>query len=431
GDFTITANTCGSSLAAQTGCTVSLVFAPKSSGAHSGSFTITGDGKTLSAALSGDGVLPATDALAPTLLAFAAQALGTSSAAQRVTLTNSGDVALTLIAATASDGFTATNGCGNSLAAHSSCAIVVVFQPKTLGAVTGTLTVSDQYRSQTVALAGTGIAPAGVSLAPLFGVSFAATGVGLTSAPQTVTLTNNGGVALEVSSIAVSGDFNIVAGSNTCGASLAPGVACTMQVAFTPTVAGARNGTLTVASSAANSPHTLALSGAAVDFALAANGPTAATVASGQSATYSLLYTPGPMVAGAAVQVACSGLPVFASCHVNPAALAVDGNAIPIAVTVVTGDMNAAMRGGGNAALAMLLAPAFVFMLRRRRVVPAMLLCALMVVAGCGAGRTIPSSGGPSGGGGGVATPAGAYNITVTATGSGLTRSVSLTLNVK
>jgi hypothetical protein len=430
GEFTITANTCGATLATQTGCTVSIAFAPKSSGAHSGSFTIMGDGNALSASLTGSGVLPATDAIAPASLTFSAQALGTTSTAQQVTLTNKGDVPLTLIAASTTGDFAATNGCGNSLAAHSSCAIVVVFQPKALGAATGVLTLSDQYRAQTVALSGTGVAPAGVSLSPLFGVSFAATGVGLASAPQTVTLTNNGGVALAISTIAINGDFSIVAGSNTCPTTLATGAACTMQVAFVPASAGVRNGALTVVSSAANSPHTLALSGAAVDFALTANGPTTATIASGQSATYSLLYSPGPAVAGAVVQLACSGLPVYAACRFSPATLSIDGNTTPLAVTIVTGTTSASLHGSSNLVLALLLAPAFAITLRRRRVVPALMMCALMMVAGCGAGRKIPSSGAPSSGGG-IATPAGSYNVTVTATSTGLTRSVSLTLNVQ
>lgn len=431
GDFAIAANTCGTTLAASTGCTVSVAFTPKISGTRSGTFTISGDNTVLTTALSGVAVLPATDALSPLSLNFAAQAVGTTSAVQQITLTNSGDVALTLIAAAATGDFAATNGCGNSLAAHASCAITVVFQPKALGVGKGVLTVADQYRAQTVALAGTGVAPAGVSLSPLFEVSFPATGVGLSSAPATVTLTNNGGVSLTISTVAISGDFAIVPGSNTCAASLAAGAACTMQLVFAPIAGGMRNGTLTVASNAANSPHTLALSGAAVEFGLAANGSTTATIASGQNAVFPLLYTAGPAVAGANVVLSCSGAPVYASCKVSPATVAVDGSTATVAVTVLTGTTTAAVRYPRKGTmLALLFTPVAMLALRRRRLIAAMTVCLLMVGVGCGAGRLIPSAGGP-GSGDSIVTPPGSYNITVTASGNGLARSVNLTLNVK
>jgi hypothetical protein len=431
GDFAITANTCGATLAASTACTISIAFTPKSSGARSGTFAITGDSTTVSAALSGTGVLPATDALSPTSLSFAAQALGTTSAAQQVTLTNSGDVALTLISASATGDFAATNSCGNSLAAHASCAITVVFQPKSLGTGTGLLTVSDQYRSQTVALTGVGVAPPGVSLSPLFGVSFPATGVGLSSAPATVTLTNNGGQALAISTVSVSGDFAVVPGSNTCGSSLALGAACTMQVAFAPIAAGARTGALTVVSNAANSPQTIPLTGPGVDFALTPNGSTTVTVASGRSAVFPLLFTSGPAVAGTTVALKCSGAPVYASCKIVPETLTIDGNATTVAVTVQTGTTTAAVRGDNNIVLALLLAPVSLLALRRRRFIAAGVICLLITAAGCGAGRAIPSTGSGGGTGTGIVTPAGSYSMTVTATSSGLTRSVGLTLVVQ
>ncbi len=79
---------------------------------------------TQTVALSGVGTSPATDALSPLALAFAPQQLNTASVMQQVTLMNSGDVALTLIAAQIMAGdFTVVNSCGNSLNGHSSCSI--------------------------------------------------------------------------------------------------------------------------------------------------------------------------------------------------------------------------------------------------------------------------------------------------------------------
>ena len=152
-DFKITANTCGSNLGSGVGCTVSIAFTPTASGARSGTFSITDDAGTQTAFLSGIGTSPATDAISPLALSFAAQQLSTAGPAQQVTLTNSGDLPLTLIASQIISGdFTAVNACGNSLNPHSSCSINVAFQPKSVGTITGVLSVSDQYRTQTVAL---------------------------------------------------------------------------------------------------------------------------------------------------------------------------------------------------------------------------------------------------------------------------------------
>jgi hypothetical protein len=433
GDFKISANTCAATLAANTGCTVAIVFAPTASGSRTGTFTITSGNDTLTASLSGSGVLPATDALAPASLAFAPQQLGTSSTAQHATLTNTGDVALTLISAQITSGdFVAVNSCGNSLAGHSSCSIDVIFQSKSVGPATGVLSVSDQFRSQTVALSGTGVAPPGVSLSPLFGMSFPATGVSLSSAPQTVTLTNNGGLPLSIATVAISGDFAIVPGSNTCGSTLAVGDACTIQIAFRPTAGGARAGSLTISDTAPASPQTMSLTGQGIDFTLATNGPSSLTTTSGQNAVFPLLFTSGPAVAGTPVSLACSGAPANSTCKVSPSSVSVDGNATTISVTVLTGVSGSASVSTtqGRILWATLLPPVGLLAVRRRRLAAAAMVCLLLIVSGCGSGRLIPSPGGP-GGESGAVTPAGSYNIVVTATATGLTKTVNLTLVVQ
>lgn len=433
GDFRIKVNTCSATLAAKTGCTVAIVFVPTASGTRSGSLTLTSGLDTLAASLSGTGVLPATDALTPSSLAFAAQQLGTSSAAQFVTLTNTGDVALTLISAQIASGdFSAVNSCGNSLAAHSSCSIRVIFQPKSTGAASGVLTVSDEYRSQSVALRGTGVAPPGVSLSPLFGMSFPATGVGSSSASQTVTLTNNGGLPLSIATVAITGDFSIVPGSNECENVLAVGQACTMQIVFLPTAGGARSGSLTISDTAPGSPQAMSLTGAGVDFTLATNGPSSLTTTSGQNAVFPLLFTSGPAVSGSTVSLACSGAPANSTCKVAPASVTVDGNTTRITVTVLTGVSGSASitHTYERVLWATLLTPFGVLALRRRKLTAAVIVCLLIVASGCGAGRLIPSSGSP-GGGSGAVTPAGSYNIVVTATVAGLVKTVNLTLVVQ
>jgi len=82
GPFAISANTCGTTLAVNTSCTVGVVFSPKASGGASGSLVATDDVGTQTALLSGNGQTGPTDALSATSLSFAAQVIGTTSAAQ-------------------------------------------------------------------------------------------------------------------------------------------------------------------------------------------------------------------------------------------------------------------------------------------------------------------------------------------------------------
>jgi len=437
GEFSITANTCSATLAPNTGCTVSVAFAPAAAGSRAGSFSITDSAGTQTAALNGVGQAPATDSLAPLNVSFSAQQLNTVSAAQTVTLTNSGDVALTLIAAQVNGDFTVVNGCGASLAGHSSCALQVSFVPTALGPRTGALIVSNQLRSQTLNLIGTGTAPPDASLSPVSPLSFGAIGIGQASAAQTVTLINNGGVSLTIASIAIAGDFAI--GANTCGSSLAVGAACTMQVVFAPTTGGARIGTLAVADNATGSPQTLQLVGTGIDFSLAASGPTTATLSAGASATYALLLSSAAGVPGA-VTFTCGPLPPHATCTVSPSNPALGGTT-SITVTIATSVLGARLEMPAIRQLiwfALLLPVGIARRVRYSRTMriagaATMLsaaICVCSALAGCSASRIIPAT---SIGGGTAAapTPSGNYNLTVTGMSAGLSRSVGLTLVVQ
>jgi hypothetical protein len=429
GDFQLSANTCGTTLAPSTGCSLSVVFTPTVSGVRNGTLSITDDAGTQIASLTGTGNASATDTLAPLTLTFATQQIGTVSAVQQVLLTNSGDVALTLVSAAITSGpFTAVNACGTSLAAHSTCAINVGFVPTTVGSVSGVLTVNDQFRTQTVALSGVGIAPAGVSLTPTAGLAFGAIGVGLTSTTQTMTLTNNGGVVLIISSLAVSGDFHL---TTTCGTSLNPGAACTILLVFAPTVGGARSGALTLNDSAASGTQTAALSGVGIDFTLVSTGATSVTVTSGTSATYTLLLTAPAGVSGSTA-MACTGAPSHSLCTVTPSAPALGGS-VSILVTVQTGLAQAKFvrpifSGREELVVLAFLLPVGLFA-RRKKMLRALLMVTFAVgLSGCGAGRQIPAGGlvGPT-----TPTPSGTYSLNVSAASGGITHSVGLTLIVQ
>jgi hypothetical protein len=58
GDFSITANTCGASLAPNTGCTLSIAYAPTVSGNETGSLKIVDSAGTQTLQLTGMGEAP-------------------------------------------------------------------------------------------------------------------------------------------------------------------------------------------------------------------------------------------------------------------------------------------------------------------------------------------------------------------------------------
>jgi len=94
------------------------------------------------------------------------------------------------------------------------------------------------------------------------GLAFGNQKVGVTSARQTLTLSNAGGAALNISSIAVSGadsgDFNE---HNNCGAKLPPNTSCNINVNFTPAALGARSAAIVVMDDGAGTPHSVGLAG--------------------------------------------------------------------------------------------------------------------------------------------------------------------------
>jgi Cep192 domain 4/Abnormal spindle-like microcephaly-assoc'd, ASPM-SPD-2-Hydin len=256
-------------LAVGASCSLYVSFTPHGAGARSATLTIGDDAasgpQTIS--LSGTGVLTPHASVAPTALTFGAVEVHDQTAAQTVTLTNTGIATLALSSvhltgADASD-FSRTTTCdlAAGLAAGASCTVDVVFAPHSAGDKTATLAFDDDAPSapQSVALAGTATAvPApSVGLDPET-VSFGSTTVGSTSALHPVTITNTGGAALAIGGVAASPDFGE---TDNCPASLAPGASCTANVTLSPSAAGARAGTLTVTDDAADSPQRVTLSG--------------------------------------------------------------------------------------------------------------------------------------------------------------------------
>ncbi len=99
-------------------------------------------------------------------LTFSSQNQGTTSPVQTVTLTNSGNAALSITAisvgGTNPGDFRQTNSCGSSVVAGGNCSIGVTFTPTASGSRSATLTIGDNATGsqQLVSLAGTGVPPA-------------------------------------------------------------------------------------------------------------------------------------------------------------------------------------------------------------------------------------------------------------------------------
>lgn len=249
--FVLASNACGTvSLAGNADCQIEIEFAPTQSGPAAGTLTLSDGAGTQTVELTGTGLSAPTDTLSVASLAFSITATGQLSAAQTVTLTNSGGEPLESIAVSVSSGFTITNGCTTQLAANSSCTIAILFAPGQVGSINGTLTVSDALRTQTVTLSGTGAAAAAISVNPA-SLTFANQQPGAASAPQIVTVTNSGGVAMANVGFAITGQAAAsysIAGT-TCGAALNAQGSCTVQIVFTPAATGPIAAVLVVSSS--------------------------------------------------------------------------------------------------------------------------------------------------------------------------------------
>jgi hypothetical protein len=265
-DFAQT-NNCPASLVAGFSCAIAVTFSPSGTGARSATLNVADSaaGSPQTAALSGTGLpgsVPAVT-LTPPSLTFSNVPVNTTSAPQTSTLKNTGAAALTItnIAVTGgiSGDFAQTNNCPASVAVGGTCTINVTFTPSSVIDQTAAVTITDNAPTspQSLNLAGNGTAPA-VNLSATT-LTFASQTVGTTSAAKTVTLENVGNLALTISGIVASGDFHVV--SNTCPASLGPGLTCTFGVTFKPTATGARTGLVTITDNAGDSPQFISLSG--------------------------------------------------------------------------------------------------------------------------------------------------------------------------
>ena len=437
GDFSVPAGPCGASVGANTACPIMVTFTPTAAGARAGTLTVIdsfgGQPLTQTINLSGTGATPATAILSPattagTPLGFGTQAIGVTSAAMPVTLTNTGGSQLNISAIAASGDFAETDNCIPTLQGNgASCTIMITFTPSGVGTRNGSIVILDNAAggSQTIFATGTGSSNVpGFNLsAPLF---FGFVLVGSTSPTQIVTITNSGGAPLTITSATATAQFGVP--SNNCS-TVAIGQNCMIGVNFTPTGNGQQTGTLTIVDNAPGSPHTVALSGdgATVTISPTAGGSTTATVTPGDTAQYPLTVnsTPGLVVT---VNLACTSSAPYTQCSISPASVTLGGATSPIVTVTVLTNCNPSLvyRPNGGAPPPILPAPfaalwvgtLALFVLLRKvmprpwlaRVAPVILLLLLVVTwAGCINNPPPALPGLPT-------TPAGNFAVTVTAT---------------
>lgn len=290
-------NNCGTTLYANGDCGIYVSFSPTTTGARTGTLTITDDalGNPHIVPLSGngyDGVGPVIN-LSPASLTFGEQLSGTASPPQSVALTNTGDAGLGIWSIYTSDGnFGQTNNCGplpHQISPGAGCTIDVSFTPSGMGTLNSWLeivhTVPDGGGSlDTVALTGTAIAPlADVLPAQL---TFPDQPVGVPSEPQTIALTNTGTAPLTFTGINMPADF---IETNNCGTTLAVGDSCTISVTFIPTGPYYLSEWLEVVDNSLYGHQQVWLNGRGlVSFALAANPDTVTIVRGDDSATFNV-----------------------------------------------------------------------------------------------------------------------------------------------
>jgi ribosomal protein S11 len=257
---------CPTTLPAGAFCKISVSFAPTATGSLSGSVAIgdtTGTVSTL-ATVRGQGTMPGI-AASPSTLFFGSLAVGATSQAQTVTVSNTGSAPLQVGTIAGSGDFAEADNCASSsVAAGSYCVISVTMNPTTVGMRTGTIQINNSVDGvHEIALSGMG-QQAGVNIYPTsmaFG-SFPYDPSGVVSlaggTPLTVTIANTGNIPLQLSGIGILGDFAEI---NNCGSTVAVGKSCTLIVNFVPTALGHRTGTLTITDNAGGGTQLVALEG--------------------------------------------------------------------------------------------------------------------------------------------------------------------------
>jgi hypothetical protein len=371
-------NNCGTSLAAGASCTITVTFTPQTTGSLTGDVTLTDNAtsKTQTVSLSGTGAYP-TVKLTPSTLAFGSIAVGSSSSPMTSTLTNNGQVSLTITKVALSGAnpgeYTETNTCIGTFAPNATCTITATFSPTKSGAQNASITITDNTStgSSTLTLTGTGAQPTATLTPSTYNYGTINEG---SNKSETFTLknTSTSSYTLDITSTTITGtnkaDFIITA--NTCSTTLAKGATCTITVEFKPSTAGAESATLSVADNTAAGSTTAALSGTgnAVTFTPATHNYGTIKVGTSKAQVYTLANISSPAFTVTITSIAVSGtnaadfvittntcgstLAQGASCAVTvtftPSIVGAESATLTVTDNSGTGTITSAMSGTGD-----------------------------------------------------------------------------------
>ncbi|HVH50431.1 MAG TPA: SBBP repeat-containing protein [Candidatus Bathyarchaeia archaeon] len=378
--------------------------------------------------------------LNPTGLVFQSLNVGAISLPQTVTLTT-GDssVAINSIAIGGLNpgDFAQTTTCGANVPSGAQCTFRVTFSPTAVGLRKGTLVIGDTENgvpvTHVVALTGS---TSTVQLSSS-SLSFGSQSIGVTTAPQTITVTNVGSSALTISAVVASSDF---AETNNCTKTpLQPATNCVINVTYTATTSGASLGALTITDNVPGSPQVVFLNGSGMvpDFTITPS-PSGVAVVAGHSTSFNLDIS---SISGFAQTISfrCGGAPPQSSCAVSPGSLALSANGTATATVIVTTVARTWLPPARPAprlprlpfmplyalALVVLLAFAIRLLPAPRRAYAAvclLLLAPMLLMAACNGGTATGSGSG---------TPAGSYQLIITGSAGTMSHSIPVTLQVQ
>jgi probable HAF family extracellular repeat protein len=195
---------------------------------------------------------------------------GGGTSVRTMTVTNTGDAALTIsavsVAGTNPGDFAVSGGTGVTIPPGGSTPLTVTFQPTAAGFRAGYLTIAGNayYSLATVTLLGKGIGTKPTIQVDTTSFDFGSVPL-TTNASKTVMITNSGDADLTISGVSFTGanpgDFTL---TGSTAPTLTPGQSTTLTVTFSPAAIGTRTATLGITSNAINGPTSISFRGSAV-----------------------------------------------------------------------------------------------------------------------------------------------------------------------
>lgn len=261
--FSISGLTLPLTLAAGQSQPFSVTYTPQSAGTVSGNLAIinTGATSTVNVPLSGGSQSAGVITPNPSSLNFGSVQVGNNQALPE-TLINTGGTTVTVSQVNPTGTGFAVSGLSLPfmLAAGQSQAFSVTFAPTASGSSSGNLAILSDASNSTVnvALSGNGLAAGALTPSPS-SLSFGNVQVGNNQQLQE-TLTNSGGLNVNISQATVSGTGFTMSGLNP-PVVLTPGAHYTFTVIFTPPSTGRYSGTVAIVSNASNPNLSIPLNG--------------------------------------------------------------------------------------------------------------------------------------------------------------------------